>query len=147
MKNDRICIGKLPQTYPKRASKVVQKTILGPRWATLEGEEPISPVSRHNATNLQKLFTMPSKIETVTGEIITHWVDVAKFSRYVVVKMNMDENSADDIDEAQAEELAADDLAPCETRGHKRGRRGTAITRLMREIDNLKRYGSASEPP
>ena len=51
------------------------------------------------------------------------------------------------LDEAQAEELAADDLAPGETRGHKRGRRGTAITKLMRAIDNFKRYGSASEPP
>ena len=90
---------------------------------------------------------MPPKLETVTGEVITHWVDVAKFSRYVVVRMNMDENRADDIDEVQAEELAADDLAPGETRGHKRRRRGTAITKLMRAIDNFKRYRSAQEPP
>ena len=90
----------------------------------------------------------PKKLRKVKGEIITHWVDVAKFSRYVVVKMNLDENSADDIDEAQAEELAADDLAPGETTtGHKRRRRGTAVKKLMRAIDNFKRYGDAQQPP
>ena len=83
---------------------------------------------------------MPPQIETVTGELIAHWVDITTFSRYVVLKMEMDDNDADDINEAQDEAAAAG-----ETRGNKR-RRGTAIRKLMRDIDNFaERYGVANE--
>ena len=83
---------------------------------------------------------MPPQIETVTGELIAHWVDNTTFSRYVVLKMDMDENNVDDIAEADDEAIAAG-----ETRGTKR-RRGTAIRKLMRDIENFaERYGVANE--
>ena len=52
---------------------------------------------------------MPPKrtIDTVTGEIMSVWIE--NFSRYVVVKMDMDENNADDIAEADDAGIAAEE--------------------------------------
>ena len=48
-------------------------------------------------------------VETITGEIMSVWIE--NFNRYVVVKMKMDEDNADDIAEAAE---AADDAAAVE---------------------------------
>ena len=51
---------------------------------------------------------MPPKrtIDTVTGEIMSVWIE--NFSRYVVVRVDMDENNADDIAEADDAGIAAE---------------------------------------
>ena len=62
---------------------------------------------------------MPPKrtIDTVTGEIMSVWID--NFSRYVVVKMDMDASDADDVAEADDAAIAKEEAAE-KRRSYKR---------------------------